>query len=158
MALTRPRYSQIYDTDFKQSVRVATTTDVGDVNTSTMPSVVDGVTLLYFDRVLVKNQANAAQNGIYYVQAVGTGSNGIWKRAPDADTGALLGGNQFPPTAGSVAPGLMAYVDEGSQSGKVFKLATTGNISLGSTTLNFQAFTGEAGGNPGTLQIGRAHV
>jgi filamentous hemagglutinin len=118
-----------------------------------MPNVIDGVTLSLFDRVLVKNQADARQNGIYVVQSVGTGSTGIWSRAPDANTGALQGGNQYPPTVGSVAPGLMAYVDEGSQSGKMFKLATTGNINLGTTTLNFQSFTGEAGGASGQLQF-----
>ena len=75
MALTRPRYSQIPDTDWKQSVRVATTADVGNVMLAAMPNTVDGITLNFYDRVLLKSQANAAQNGIYYVKAVGTGAN-----------------------------------------------------------------------------------
>lgn len=62
--------------DVKLSVRAATTEDIvlSDVQ------VVDGVTLVDGDRVLVKNQATATENGIYVVVA-----GGAWLRADDAD-------------------------------------------------------------------------
>lgn len=46
----------------------------------------DGLALLAGDRVLVKNQTTASQNGIYVVQT------GAWTRALDADTAAELDG------------------------------------------------------------------
>ena len=145
MALTRPRYSQIPDTDWKQSVRVATTADVGNVMLATMPDTIDGITLQYFDRVLVKSQANAAQNGIYYVKAVGTGNNGIWERTKDASAGGALG---------SVTPAIVTTVEEGTvNANRTFRLTTTGNIDLGSTGLTFQPQTFEASGTAGQLQF-----
>ena len=86
MALTRPRYSQIYDTDYKQSVTVATTGDLGNVYASTLTNTIDGVTLAYLDRILVKDQTDAKQNGIYEVLVVGTGANGVWRRSLDTNT------------------------------------------------------------------------
>ena len=91
MALTRPRYSQIYDTDWKQSVRVVTTADVGNLFAgNTQPNTIDGVSLNFNDRILVKDQTNAAQNGIYWVLTVGTGANGWWSRTLDALTSASV--------------------------------------------------------------------
>ena len=46
------------------------------------PASVDGITLAEGDRVLVKNQATASQNGIYKVV---DSLNGIWDRATDFD-------------------------------------------------------------------------
>jgi hypothetical protein len=59
------------------------------------PATLDGYTLSNGDRVLVKNQTDTRQNGIYYVSSVGSGSNGTWLRAADADlTGDLKLGAQ----------------------------------------------------------------
>jgi hypothetical protein len=60
----------------KQSVRVATT---GPIVLSGLQTI-DTVTLVAGDRVLVKNQTNAAENGIYVVAA------GAWSRALDANS------------------------------------------------------------------------
>lgn len=69
------------------AVRVATTVAGGNVDLSTAGlATIDGVALALGDRVLVKNQTNAAQNGIYLV------GNPAWSRAPDADTAAELDG------------------------------------------------------------------
>jgi fibronectin-binding autotransporter adhesin len=145
MALTRPRYSQIPDTDWKQSVRVATTEDVGNVMLAAMPSTVDGVTLNFYDRVLLRSQANAAQNGIYYVKAVGTGSNGIWERTKDAGSGGALG---------AVTPSIVTQVEEGDvNKNRTFKLTTTGNIDLGTTDLSFGVQAAEPAGLAGQLQF-----
>lgn len=60
----------------KDSVRVATTANITLSGTQT----IDGIAVTAGDRVLVKNQDTAYQNGIYVVSA------GAWDRAADANT------------------------------------------------------------------------
>lgn len=60
----------------KDSVRAATTANITLSGTQT----IDGVELQAGDRVLVKNQATASQNGIYVAAA------GAWNRSADANT------------------------------------------------------------------------
>ena len=62
--------------DAKASVRAATTANITLSGTQT----IDGVTLSAGDRVLVKDQTTASENGIYIVAAGG------WGRAGDTDT------------------------------------------------------------------------
>jgi len=57
MGLTRPRAAQIYDIDYKQSVRVLTTSNI--TLSGSAPLVVDGVTLSLDDRILVTGQSTA---------------------------------------------------------------------------------------------------
>lgn len=84
---------------------------------------VDGVTLAVGDRVLVKDQLNAADNGIYVV------STDAWPRASDADTAAEL-------RAGSYV-----FITSGiTNSGKGFALANDA-VQVGTTDLTFGAFT-----------------
>ena len=129
MALTRPRYSQIYDTDYKQSVRVATTGDVGNLlATGNMTNTVDGKLLAVADRILVKDQLDAKQNGIYKVLTLGTGVNGTWIRTTDADAN----GN------GKVTSGMTTTVAEGDVNiSKTYKLSTPDPITVGVTELTF---------------------
>ena len=61
--------------DFKNGVRVATTANITLSGTQT----IDGVAVIAADRVLVKNQSTASQNGIYLCAA------GSWTRAVDMD-------------------------------------------------------------------------
>jgi len=106
--------------DFKQSVRVATTTNLTLSGTQT----VDGVTLAVGDRVLVKNQDTASQNGLYLVAA------GIWSRVLDADTNS------------EVTPGLIVYVEQGNtQADTLWKLITDAPITLGTSILAFADIT-----------------
>lgn len=140
MALTRPRYSQIYDTDYKQSVRVATTADVGNLlATGNMTNTVDGVTLTAEDRILVKDQNNSEQNGIYRVLTAGTGSNGTWVRAKDANAN------------DRVTAGMTTVVSEGDLNiSKTFRLSTPDPIIIGTTELTFSdpfSAGGAAGAN-----------
>lgn len=107
--------------DVKQSVRAATTEDISLSGEQT----IDGVSVLAGDRVLVKNQSTASQNGIY-VAAVGS-----WARASDANSST------------NVTPGLFTFVEEGTvnaDSGWV--LSTNATITLGTTSLAFAQFSG----------------
>lgn len=107
--------------DVKASVRATTTANITLSGTQT----VDGVALVAGDRVLVKNQNTASQNGIYVVAA------GAWTRAADADTNL------------KVTSGMFTFVEEGTanaDSGWV--LSTPNPITLGTTTLAFNKFSG----------------
>ena len=124
MGLTKPRAYQIYDLDYKQSVRVVTVTNV--TLTGGAPSLVDGVSLSLDDRVLVTGQSAGSQNGIYYVTTVGSGSNGTWARSIDTnETGELDAGTIVMVTEGTV------YADT------QWKLTTDDPIVIGSTALTF---------------------
>lgn len=63
--------------DPKESVRAATTANIASLS-GTM--TIDGIALVAGNRVLVKNQTTASQNGIYVVQA------GAWVRSTDGST------------------------------------------------------------------------
>ena len=129
MALTRLRASNILDSDYKSSCRVTTATNV--TLSGGAPSTVDDINLTKYDRVLVRGQNTASQNGIYRVTTVGTGSNGTWIRDADASANDSI-------TAGSIV-----YVESGTANGgKFFYLTTTGTITIGSTSLSFSDLLG----------------
>lgn len=67
---------------WKDTAQVATTSNITLSGTQT----IDGVALAVNARVLVKNQTNQAENGVYLV------ASGAWSRAPDANTAAELDG------------------------------------------------------------------
>lgn len=66
--------------EVKQSVRAATTANITLSGTQT----IDGISLSAGDRVLVKNQTTASQNGVYVVSA------SAWSRSTDTDSWAEL--------------------------------------------------------------------
>jgi hypothetical protein len=76
-------------TNLKIPVAAATTSSV-DIFAA--PVEVDGVTLVDSDRVLVRAQIDATQNGIYRVQYAGTGTDGIWVRSSDANSSTNIAG------------------------------------------------------------------
>lgn len=116
---------------FKDPVRAATTANI--TLSGGAPSTLDGITLAANDRVLVKNQTTASQNGIYVVTTLGTGANGTWTRAGDADNS----------PSGEVEAGLYVYVEEGTTNGSTsFVLSTANPITLGTTSLTFTKFSG----------------
>lgn len=126
--LTTTEYSQ---RDSKNSVRVATTTSINLSGTQT----IDGVAVAAGDRVLVKNQASPANNGIY-VAAVGA-----WVRATDADTSAKM------------TPNVTVAAEQGAVNGNsVWQLTTDAPITLGTTGLNFDPLTGPTGVAAGTYR------
>jgi hypothetical protein len=134
MGLTRPRAYQIYDIDYKQSVRVITLTSV--VLSGGAPSQVDNVNLSLNDRVLVAGQSNAVQNGLYYVTTLGTGSNGTWQRSID--------GND----TGEIDSGMIVMVTEGTVwADTSWKLVTDDPIIIDVSELVFEQNTGDSFGN-----------
>lgn len=107
--------------DVKQSVRAATTASITLSGTQT----IDGVSVVAGDRILVKNQSTASQNGIYTVAA------GSWSRASDADADS------------EVTAGLFTFVSEGTDNADSgWVLTTNDTITLGTTSLAFAQFSG----------------
>jgi hypothetical protein len=115
--------------DVKQSVRVASTANVAISTGLEAGDVIDGVTLVAGDRVLLKNQTTASENGIYVAVASGAAS-----RSSDANGTA---------DTGELKPGTFAFVEEGTvnfDSG--FVISTNGTITVGSTSIAWTQFSG----------------
>jgi len=72
----------------KGTVRVSTTVDGVLATAYANASVVDGITLATGDRILIKNQTAALENGIYTVEAAGAPTRAIdmdvWSEVPGA--------------------------------------------------------------------------
>lgn len=113
--------------DVKQSVRAATTGPVTLASDLEAGDTLDTtVTLVAGDRILVKNQSTASENGIYVVQASGAPT-----RATDADSDA------------EVTAGMFTFVEEGTTNADSGWVLTTNNpITVGSTGLAFAQFSG----------------
>jgi hypothetical protein len=115
--------------DVKASVRVATTAAINLTTDLEAGDVIDGVTLVAGDRVLVKNQSTASENGIYVAVASGAAS-----RSSDAngtaDTGELTSGTFTFVEAGTV------NFDSG------FVISTDGTITVGTTGITWTQFSG----------------
>jgi hypothetical protein len=108
---------------YKTAVRVASVAHISNVDIpGNQPSTVDGIALALNDRVLVKDQVTVTNaNGLYYVTVVGTGANGTWLKAQDADN------------VGELVAGSLVYVAEGTQAGQWWQLSTLGTITPGTT-------------------------
>ena len=129
--------------DVKASVKVATTANLGATYSNSAPSTltnsgtqaaiaIDDVALSVNDRVLVKNQSTAAQNGFYKVTTVGSGSaNWVLTRTPDADA------------ASELTAGAFTFAEEGTLNGdNGYVLSSDGAITLGTTAITFEQFSG----------------
>ena len=128
--------------DVKKSVRVATTAALAAVTynngAGTLTAnangalTIDGVTVSVADRVLIKNQASAVQNGIYTVTATGSaGAAFVLTRGPDADTAAELTGGAF------------FFVEEGTDNAdNGYVTSFNGTPTLGTTDITFSQFSG----------------
>lgn len=128
--------------DVKESVKAATTANLGatyDNAAGTLTGsangaiTLDGVTLAQNDRVLVKNQTDATENGIYKVTTVGVDgvSAFVLTRAPDADTAAEMTGGTF------------FFVEQGTAHADAGFVAThNGTPTLGTDDVTFEQFSG----------------
>lgn len=142
--------------DVKQSVKVATTGplvalyDNGTsgyqatlTNNDTQVALsIDNVALSVGNRVLVKNQSAALENGLYEVTDTGSiSTNWVLRRTTDADN--------YQPT-GEMTSGMFCFVEQGDiNSDTGFVLTTNDPISIGSTGLSFALFS-----TSGTLVAG----
>ena len=132
--------------DIKDSVRVATTANIASTYNNGTSGVgatitadangaisLDDVSPTTGDRILVKNQTDTTENGIYTVTTVGDGSNPfVLTRAIDNDSSADMTG------------GVFCFVEEGTVSADAgFVLSNvTGSATIGTTGLGFTQFSG----------------
>lgn len=111
-------------------------------------AAVDGITLAAGQRVLVKNEAAGANNGIYTLTQVGDASHPyILTRATDANS------------ASTVFSGIYSYIEQGATNGnQSWALATLDPITVGTTSLTFTQFTaaGEYTFSSGVKKSGNA--
>jgi hypothetical protein len=112
--------------DVKDSVRVATTAAGTLASSFENGDTIDGVVLATGNRILIKDQAAGAENGIYTVNASGAPT-----RATDADTSAEVTG------------GMYVWVNEGTANADSGWLLTTNDpITVGTTALVFTQVSG----------------
>ena len=98
--------------------------------------VIDGITMVVDDRVLIYEQTDATQNGVYVVTDIGSGStNWVLTRSSDTDTS----GNQ---DDSSLDEGSYFFVEEGDTgAGESYVCSTVGTITFGTTEINFVQFS-----------------
>ena len=102
----------------------ATTANVNLTNGLEAGDTIDGVTLVAGDRVLVKDQSTATENGLYLAVSSGASS-----RDPEHDTIAELSGG-------------MVVVNQGSTNdNKIFLCTTDSDGSIGSTNITYVVVT-----------------
>jgi len=93
---------------------------------------VDGILMTVGKRVLIYNQTNAFENGVYTVTTVGDGStNWVLTRATDANT-------YSPYSPNSLGQGDAFFVTNGNTgAGETYVVTTTGSIFFGQTNIAF---------------------
>jgi len=127
--------------DVKASVKLASTANVagtynngaGTITAGSNGAIsIDGVTPSASDRILLKNQTDATENGLYLVTTVGSGSAAyVLTRTPDADAAAEITGGAF------------VFVEQGTanaDNGYVF--THNGTPTLGTTDITVEQFSG----------------
>ena len=111
--------------DTKASVVAATTVTGTLASAYDDGSVIDGITLATGNRILIKNQATATENGIYVVAASGAPT-----RSTDMDNG-------------SDFPGAFTFVEQGTVNGDTgWVCSNDAPVTLGSTNITFVQFSG----------------
>ena len=132
--------------DIKDAVRVGTTANLSATysngssgvgatltNSGTQAALtIDGITMVVNDRVMVKDQSTATQNGIYKVSNIGSGStNWVLTRTPDGDESNEVNGGSF------------FFVQEGTVNADNGYVAThNGAPTIGSDNITFEQFSG----------------
>lgn len=113
---------------YKEPVRVATTESI----TLSGTQVIDGVSVSAGDRVLVKDQTDAKENGVYIA------NSSVWSRSADFSNG------------GDIL-GAAVFVSEGSDNGNDLYLMTTdAPVTVDTTDLVFTQIGGGISYTPGT--------
>jgi hypothetical protein len=112
---------------WKQPVAIATLTNI----TLSGLQTIDGYTTLAGDRVLVKNQSTAANNGIYIA------ASGAWARSEDANTWNEL-------------IGAITFIEYGTQASSAYYCSAQPGGTLGVTAVNWSNFSVSATYTAGT--------
>lgn len=110
--------------DIKASAKAAST---ANVSLAAPGAAIDGVTLAATDRVLLKNQTTASENGLW----IFNGAAAPMTRATDADNGTKLNSGAF------------VFVEQGTANSDTgWVMTTDGAITIGSTALTWTQFSG----------------
>lgn len=148
--ITMEKVEEMLSGKLKAPVRVVATTDqVGTyaaapdlefTYTATEALHIDGVAMLVGDRVLLQNQTDPTQNGIYTVEVAGEdgptppAEAAVLKRAPDFNDSSMI------------EQGQQVSVMEGTtQANTTWRLTTGGIITLDSTGLDFVSIAPSTG-------------
>ncbi|HEY9059351.1 MULTISPECIES: hypothetical protein [Pseudobacteroides] len=95
---------------------------------------IDGVSLSAGDRVLVKNQTDQKENGVYIV------SSGSWARADDFND------------SSDFKAGVFVYISEGTvNKKKLFHMTTAGTVVIGNTNIVFENIDQGGGAGSGDM-------
>ena len=113
--------SLITGLSWKDAVRVATTGNITLSGTQT----IDGISVVAGDRVFVRAQTTATENGVYIVAA------GAWTRSTDMDAGSEILGSALFVKAGGTTFGNTQWTNSNS-----------GSITIGSTNITFVQIAG----------------
>jgi hypothetical protein len=94
--------------------------------------VIDGITMVVADRVLVYEQTNQTQNGVYVVTSIGSGAtNWVLTRSDDANT-------YVTDSPDGLSEGSTFFVQEGATgAGETYTCNTVGVITFGTTNITF---------------------
>jgi hypothetical protein len=94
--------------------------------------VIDGITMVVADRVLIYEQTDQTQNGVYVVTSIGSGAtNWVLTRSDDADTYGVAGPD-------TLSEGSTFFVQEGATgAGETYTCNTVGTITFGTTNITF---------------------
>ncbi len=94
--------------------------------------VIDGITMVVADRVLVYEQTDETQNGVYVVTSIGSGAtNWVLTRSNDTDTYGFAGPD-------TLSEGSTFFVQEGATgAGETYTCNTIGTITFGTTNITF---------------------
>lgn len=94
--------------------------------------VIDGITMVVADRVLVYEQTTQTQNGVYVVTDIGSGAtNWVLTRSTDADTFGFAGPD-------TLSEGSTFFVQEGATgAGETYTCNVSGTITFGTTNITF---------------------
>lgn len=130
------------DVSFKAACRLSSGSDITLAGGA--PSSLEGASLSVGDRILVNGQAAPAQNGIYTVTTVGSGANGTWARATDANT------------ADKFAKGTVVHVIAGLTYANTVWYLTAAVSTLGTDSISFSQLTPSTTSSTQTLTLGGA--
>jgi hypothetical protein len=112
--------------DYKDPVEVTSDGTSVDLSSATDPNPIDGYTLSNGDRILLKDQNDGTENGIWVAMTATDPST--WVRGSDADEDS------------EVTEGLFTYVENGTINGSRSYILITENPTLGTDTLEFTIF------------------